>query len=184
VRAALAAALALHLALAAACRDDASRPPVSPVATLADSADQFFLGVRWRLTDAGVSRGTLVADTAFAFAEGSRFEFRNVRVDFNTATGAKNGTMTAKRGRYDVSQGLLEGFGDVVITTVDGKRLESPQLRYQQGMNEISSDSTFRFVNGAQVQEGIGFRADPQLTRVQVLRGASGRAGPIVLPGR
>ena len=84
---------ALLVVAVAACRDKAAQPPVGPVATIADSADQVALKVTIILTDAGVARGTLYADTAFILRDASKFEFRNARVLFNTRLGTKNGTM-------------------------------------------------------------------------------------------
>ena len=113
-----------------------------------------------------------------------RRELRKVRATFNTTTGAKDGTMTGDRGRYNTQQQILEGFGHVVITTNDGKRLTSPHVRYTQSINEVSSDSAFTMVeaDGKQIS-GVGFRADPQLHNVTVLKGARGR-GSFTLPGQ
>lgn len=175
---------ALLAGAVAACQDKAAQPPVGPAVTIADSADQIALKVTIILTDAGVARGTLYADTAFILRDASKFEFRNARVEFNTRQGTKNGTMTGKRATWDASQGIMEGFGDVVITTIDGKKLESPQLKFHRGLNEVSSDTTFRYSDGSRVQEGFGLRTDPQLTRIQVLGRARGRAGPVPVPER
>ena len=49
------------------------------------------LGVRMLLTDRGVQRGELFADTAYVFDDRHRFELRKVRATFNTTTGAKDG---------------------------------------------------------------------------------------------
>lgn len=172
------------LAFAAACQDTSARPPVA-TATMADSADQVMYGVQYVLHDAGVQKGRLWADTAFVFDENSRFDFRVVRVEFNSATGSKNGTMTADRGRYDIRRGLLVGYGKPArVVTTDGKTLTSNHLQYDQATNQISSDSAFTLVDGDRVQEGVGFRTDPNLTRIQVLSGARGRAGQVVLPGQ
>ena len=106
---------------------------------------------------------------------------RKVRATFNTSTGVKNGVMSADRGRYNLRQQLLEGFGNVVIVTNDGKRLTSPQLRYMQGLNEVSSDTSFTLVQPDGNLSGIGFKADPQLTHFQILRGGATR-GSMKLP--
>jgi LPS export ABC transporter protein LptC len=170
--------------LLAACQDDAARPPVA-TSTVADSADQVMYGVQYVLHDAGVQKGRLYADTAYVFDDNSRFEFRVVRVEFNSATGTKNGTMTADRGRYDIRRGLLVGYGRPArVVTTDGKTLTSNHLEYNQTTNQISSDSAFTLVDGERVSEGVGFRTDPNLTRIQVLSGARGRAGQVVLPGQ
>lgn len=176
--------LALAVAVAvAACRSQGTAPPVSTKASLADSAEQVMLDVRSLLTARGVQRGEMFADSAYVFDDNTRFELRKVRATFNTATGVKDGTMSADRGRYNLRAQLLEGFGNVVITTTEGRRLTSPQLRYNQALNEVSSDTSFTLVEPGRTLSGIGFRADPQLTHVTVLKSPRGQ-GSFTLPGQ
>jgi LPS export ABC transporter protein LptC len=141
------------------------------------------LNVRSLLTDHGIQRGEMFADSVYIFDENTRFELRKVRATFNTSAGVKDGTMTANRGRYNLRQQILEGFGNVVITTNDGKRLTSPQVRYNQLANEVSSDTNFTMVEPGRTLSGIGFRSDPQLTHVRVLRAPRGQ-GSFTLPGQ
>lgn len=173
----------LAVVAVAACTRQGSAPPVATTGSLADSAEQVMLSVRSLLTDRGVQRGEMFADSAYVFDEQTRFELRKVRATFNTATGVKDGTMVADRGRYNMRQQMLEGFGHVVITTNDGKRLTSPHVRYNQAINEVSSDSAFTMVEPGRTLSGIGFRSDPQLNNVVVLKGARGR-GSFTLPGQ
>ena len=177
------AALALALVALAGCKKKGSAPPVAAKATLADSAEQVLVNTHSLLTDKGVQRGEMFADTVFVFDDNTRFDMRKVRVTFNTVTGAKNGVMSADRGQYNVRQQTLEGFGNVIIVTNDGKRLTSPQLRYMQGLNEVSSDTSFTLVEPGKTISGIGLRADPQLTRGRVLRNFGGK-GTFTLPGQ
>src|SRR5205085_12053311 len=97
-------------------------------------------------TDKGVSRGELFAHTAYILDENRRYDLRKVRTTFNTSTGAKDGVMSADRGTYSLNQQVLEGWGNVVIVTNDGRKLTTPQLKYMQGLNEVSSDSAFTLV--------------------------------------
>ena len=149
--------------LVAACQSP-EQPPVT-VATAADSADQIMVRVRTLLTERGVKQGELFADTGYVYDENSRFRFRKVRTTFNTPTGAPNGTLTAREGRYDIRQRLLEAFGDVVVVTTDGKRLLTPHLRFDQTRNLVRSDSAFTLVDGTRRSQGIGFESDPNVTR-------------------
>lgn len=179
IPAAFAAALAAFVA-SAACRDT-TPPPVAAAATAADSAEQIMIGVGMVLTQGGLKRGDLVADTAYTFDDQTRYVFVRPRVIFNTETGAPNGNLRADRGTYNLRTQLMEGFGGVVITSADGKRLTSPHVRYNQSLNEVSSDTTFEVVSADRVQRGIGFRADPNLTRWTCLR-ACGGATTVPLP--
>jgi LPS export ABC transporter protein LptC len=174
---------ATALLVLVACRKQGSTPPVKRGATMADSAEQVMRGVRMLLTDKGVQRGELFADTAYVFDDQTRFELRKVRATFNTATGVKDGVLSADRGLYTQREAKLEGFGNVVIVTTEGKRLTSPHMRYMQAQNEVSSDSAFTLVEPGRSLNGIGFRADPQLTRIVVLKAGEGR-GNITLPAQ
>ncbi len=169
------------LLVVGACRKKGAAPPVKAHSTMADSADQAMAGIRMLLTDHGVQRGELFADTAYVFDDMRRFELRTVRATFNASTGAKDGVMSADSGRYNLNQQMLEGFGHVVIVTNEGRRLSTPQLRYNQVMNEVSSDSTFTIVEPGRTLGGIGFKSDPQLTRFQCLRRCKG-GGSVNLP--
>jgi LPS export ABC transporter protein LptC len=153
----------------AACKKS-TNPPVVGGPTLADSAEQIIIDGRTLLTNRGVQRGELFSDTIFVFTDQTVFALRKVRATFNTETGAPNGTLRGDRGRYDRRTQILEGFGNVVVTSTDGRRLLSPHLRYAQMRNEISSDSAFTFFRGKDVQQGIGFVSDPNITVFKCLR--------------
>jgi LPS export ABC transporter protein LptC len=155
----------IALAVALAACQGPEQPPVTAVPTAADSADQVMVRVRTLLTERGVKQGELFADTAFVYDDNSRFQFRNVRTTFNTPTGAPNGTLTAREGRYDMRQRVLEGFGNVVVVTTDGKRLLTPHLRFDQARNLVRSDSAFTLIDGTRRSQGIGFESDPNITR-------------------
>ena len=174
---------AAALFVTVACRKQGAKPPVKHGFTMADSAEQVMLGVRMLLTDRGVQRGELFADTGYVFEDQTRFELRKVRATFNTSTGTKDGVLSADRGTYNQRESKLEGFGNVVIVTTEGKRLTSPHMRYMQVVNEVSSDSAFTLVEPGRNVSGIGFRADPQLTRIQILRNV-GAQGSFTLPGK
>ncbi|HEX7980176.1 MAG TPA: LPS export ABC transporter periplasmic protein LptC [Gemmatimonadaceae bacterium] len=173
----------LFLVAGTACRQKGATPPVKAGRTMADSADQVMLDVRALLTDHGVQRGEMFADTAYVFDDQTRFDLRNVRATFNTSTGTKDGVMSGDKGRYSTRDGTLEGFGNVVIVTNEGRRLTSPHIKFVQSMNEVSSDTTFTLVEPGRTVSGIGFKADPQLTRISILRNLGGQ-GSFVLPGQ
>ena len=162
-----AAAVAAFVGLIAvtACQGG-EQPPVTPLPpSAADSADQVLIGVRTLLTERGIQQGELFADTGYVYEDNSRFVFKKVRTTFNTPTGAPNGTLTAREGRYDIRQRVLEGYGDVVVVTTDGKRLLTPHLRFDQARNLVRSDSAYTLIDGGRQSEGIGFESDPNITR-------------------
>lgn len=157
-----------------ACQDQGATPPVAAKAT-PDTADQTLFGVRVVMSDRGVQRALLEADTAFTYEDNSRFELRTVRSTFYTETGVKDATLTSRQGTYNVRSGNMEARGNVVVISTDGRRLDTPQLRYDPGRNEITGDSTFVLTRPGDELSGIGFKTDPDLTRINVLSNAHGR---------
>jgi LPS export ABC transporter protein LptC len=157
--------LAVVLMLAASACDRGPKTPVVPGASPADSADQIMENVHITLFVKGLRRGEVFADTAYTFDEQTRFDFRKARATFNKETGAPDGTMTANRAIYSTRSQILEGFGNVIVTSTDGKKLTSPHVKFNQSTNEISSDTTFTVTQGDKLQSGVGFTTDPNLTR-------------------
>jgi LPS export ABC transporter protein LptC len=166
---------ALAILGAAACSTK-KQPPVEAHSPLADSADQVMYGARFNLTDKGLQRAQLQADTAYFFEDNTRIELENVHTTFFTATGAKNAVLTSNRGRYNSRTNNMVARKNVVVVTEDGRRLTTPELNYNQQTNEISSDSAFVMTEPNRRLEGIGFRSDPDMKNIRILKGASGLA--------
>ncbi len=180
----LAAALACLVLTAAACPTSKGKTQVKAKATrsvIPDSADQIIFGGRIFLTDQGVSKGVLLADTVLTYDDGTRMELRRVNVTFYTSVGMKDGVLTAKAGTYNSRLSRLDARGDVVIVRDDGKRLTSPQLVYDQVRNQIFTDSTFVLNEPARTFTGLGFESDPQLTTFRCIRNCKGLA-PVKIP--
>jgi LPS export ABC transporter protein LptC len=153
---------------------ETKQPPVIAGPTAVDSADQVLFGVRYLLTSNGIKRGEVFADTIFVYDDQTRFDLRRARVAFMQDNGTPNGTMRADRGSHNLRTQELEGWGDVVVTMVDGRTLKSPHVVYRQLANEISSDTTYELAQGTKVQHGVGFKTDPGFTRLTCLRKCGG----------
>jgi LPS export ABC transporter protein LptC len=170
-------------ALLTGCRPSA-KTKVSKVVTTADSADQIIYGMRTILTDRGVQRAELLADTGYVFDENTRTELRVVTTTFFSKSGARDGVLTSKRGTFNTRANVMEARGNVVIVGVDGKRLTSPHVRFEQYRNMIISDSSFVFVDGERRLEGVGFESDPQMLNVKVRQLSRGTGASIILPSQ
>jgi LPS export ABC transporter protein LptC len=179
------AGVAVGTAALGACKSPPV-PAVAATATLPDSAEQVMFKLRHLVTNAGVRRAQLVGDTAYFYDDGNRVELRVVRIVFFGATGDSSSVLSGRTGRYDVRQKRVEGRGNVVVTSVDGKRLSSPHLVYDQFTNQITSDTNFTFTEPGRTLTGVGLRTDPQLRNVQVLGQLGGRtqvkAGALARP--
>lgn len=167
---------------AAACGDVQEPERTGASDAMLDSADHVAFGFRANVTDGGVLRAEIFADTALFMDQNTRANLRQVSGDFFGATGAKEATMVGRVATFDTRTQNLEGWGDVVITSVDGRVLRTPQIRYDQRLNEISSDSSFVLSEpGNKVTRGVGFTADPNLTVVRIKQFVEGRGGTINL---
>jgi LPS export ABC transporter protein LptC len=152
------------------------QPPVATHSPLADSADQVMYGARFNLTDKGLQRAQLQADTAYFFEDNTRIELEPVHTTFFTATGAKDAVLTSQRGTYNSRTTNMVARKNVVVVSEDGRRLTTQELIYNQQLNQISSDSAFVMTEPNRRLEGIGFRSDPNMKNIQILKGASGMA--------
>ncbi len=162
--------------------DKKGQPPVVGSSPLVDSADQVMFKARFNLTDKGLSRAELEADTALFFEDNTRVELRNVGLTFFTTSGARDAYLTSRRGTYLSRTGNMTARDNVVVVTEEGRRLVSPELKYDQAANQISSDSAFVLTEPDRRVEGIGFRSDPNMQNVRILKTRSGTTGTVVLP--
>jgi LPS export ABC transporter protein LptC len=168
-------ALVLVLGFGVAC-DSKTQPPVAATSPLADSADQVMYGVKFNLTDKGVDRAHLEADTAYFFEDNTRIELENVNTTFFTTMGTKDAVLTSRHGTNNTRTGNMVARRNVVVVSEDGRRLTTQELVYNPGRNEISSDSAFVMTEPNRRLEGIGFRSDPNMNNIQILKGVSGFA--------
>ena len=173
--------MALIALVAALIGAGACKKPPTPITTtrnpLADSADQVLSGVEFLLTAGGVQQGKLEADSGFMFENSTRIELRHVHTDFFTKTGDQTGTLTSREGTYLKAQGSLEARDSVVVVSTDGRRrLTTPQLRYDERTNLITTDSAYTLTQEGQVHRGIGFATDPDFRRFECKSACSGIA--------
>jgi LPS export ABC transporter protein LptC len=157
--------------------------PAGPDDPLADSADQVMWTARLKLTDGGVNKAEVHADTAYFFDENTRVEMRGVNTVFFTETGAKNAVLTSRQGTYNSRTGNMEARGNAYVVAVDGRTLKSPVLDYDQVRNIMSSDSVFTATDttGRRL-DGIGFTSDPNMDNLHCFKNCHGIGGQIILP--
>lgn len=167
--------------LSVACKEPTPLP-VAKVRQLPDSANQVLFGVKFNVTEAGIKRAAVLADTAYMYEDNTRTELRKVTTDFFTLNGEKNATLTGLTGTYNSRLGTMEARGNVVVLMADGRRLETPQLRFDPARNEVSSDSAFVLTDKERKVAGIGFISDPDMNNIRVLRAARSSGHQVTLP--
>lgn len=176
------ALVVIPVVLLSAC-EGMSEPPAAQGTVLPDSADQMLMGVSVYLTDGGVRRAELKSDTALMYDQNTRTELRGVNATFYTPTGVQDATLTARQGTYSMRLGTMEARGNVIVTSTTGRKLTTPELRYDPGRNEVSSDSAFRLtMPDGRVLQGIGFISDPDLNSVRILKNPRASGARISIP--
>ncbi|MFL5402042.1 MAG: LPS export ABC transporter periplasmic protein LptC [Gemmatimonadales bacterium] len=175
-------ALSAVTALTASCEDTGVKPTTTIQA--ADSADQILEGFSHYVTNDGIRRSRVEADTAFFYESTQMNELHNVKVVFFDIKGDESSTLTAKRGRYRWQDGSMEASGNVVVVSPDGRKLSTDVLKYDNATNTILTDRHFTFDKGEEHLEGNSFRSDPDFKNVVTdrPRGVSGNG--MLLPGQ
>ncbi len=182
----------LLLASLGGCREDVVRPPTT--ATAADSADQVLEGMDHFITNDGVRRTRVLADTAYLYEATQLARLKHVKVTFYNAVGAETSTVTGDSGLYQTRDGSMSAWGGVVATTPDGRVLRSEELKYDSRRQEISSSLPFVFDRPGEHLVGDAFHSDPDFKNIVATRPRGGQqegdkksdstSGGFLLPGQ
>jgi LPS export ABC transporter protein LptC len=158
---------------------------IKPTATVqaADSADQVLLSMSHYITNAGIQRAHVLADTAYFYSPAQTAELRNVHITFYDVRGAETSTLTSREGTYRWRTGDMEGRGHVVVVRTDGATLRTEVIRYSQVKNQVSSDQPFVFDEPGRHIVGKGFTADPDF-KVVTANKITGTGGNFTLPNQ
>lgn len=168
--------------LLAGCGEGGVRPTTSVVS--ADTADQILEGASQFITENGVRRGKVEADTARIYNQAQVIRLRNLKVTFYDDQGSQTSVITADSGVYQVQTGAMQAEGHVVGTSDDGRVLHTSVLRYDQAANKISTDQHFTVDGNGDHWEGEGFTSDPDFTHIVVQRPTGQEGGSRLLPGQ
>jgi LPS export ABC transporter protein LptC len=164
------------------CEDTGVKPTTTVQAS--DSADQILEGFSHYVTNDGIRRSRVEADTAFFYEPTQMNELHNVKVVFFDLKGDESSTLTAKRGTYRWQDGSMEASGNVVVVSPDGRRLSTEVLKYDNGSNTIYTDKHFTFDKGDEHLEGNSFRSDPDFKNVVTDRPRGVSGDGMLLPGQ
>ncbi|HYT05210.1 MAG TPA: LPS export ABC transporter periplasmic protein LptC [Gemmatimonadales bacterium] len=158
---------------------------VKPTATItaADSADQVLFKMSHYVTDDGIQRAHVLADTAYFYTPSQTAELRNVHITFYDPRGAATSTLTSREGTYHWRTGAMEARVNVVVVRTDGATLRTEVIRYDQAKNQVSSDKPFVFDEPSRHIEGEGFTSDPDFKIVTAIR-PKGTGGKFTLPNQ
>ena len=173
-----------------ACTDPGARPTITLQS--ADTADQVLEGMRHYITENGVRRSLVEADTAYIYENTQTADLRRLKVTFFDDHGTQTSVITADSGTYLMRNGSMKARGNVVATTPDGRRLTSAMLDYDDKTNTISSELPFTYDRADEHLVGNGFHSDPDFKNVVTQQPRGGQrtgnpgkpGGGILLPGQ
>ena len=171
----------IAIVLCAACKNGT---PVTATQAVLDSADQVLLGMSHYVTELGVLRARVRADTAYFFSNTQRVELRNVHVTFYDVAGNPTSTLTSREGTDHWRTDDMEARGNVVVVRdKDGGTMRTEVMAYNRVRNEVSSDKDFVFDAPDRHIEGRGFTSDPEFKKITA-KGPRGTGGQFLLPNQ
>ncbi|MCC6274448.1 MAG: LPS export ABC transporter periplasmic protein LptC [Leptospiraceae bacterium] len=117
----------------------------------------------------GVMVSKLKAEESFVFFEENRTVFYSLIFD-QYENGKFDSSLKGDRGEVNHTTKKLNVKGNIVLDTVDRKRLEAEELLYNIDDQTLVSEKPVTVNSNGTVIHGIGLRADKNLNKVTILR--------------
>jgi len=155
------------LALAAGCGGDSAAPAASGRRAAADVPEQQFFDYRLIETEAGVRQWVLESDEMQKFAGSDDVQLTTVRMDFYR-DGAHFSVLTSDSGSANLQTRDVHTWGNVVVITDDGRRLDTQELFFSNADQRITNAVFNRFTRTDDVMTGIGLEATPDLEYIEL----------------
>ena len=169
--------------LLAGCSRDGVRPVTESAA--ADSADQVLYKMSTKITNAGVLRSHVDADTAFIYQRSQTMDLRHFTALLLDEKGNLKSTLTADKGIYATYSNRLDARGHVVATTVDGQKVVTEHLIYDKSANQVTIDTAFVYDSKKGHLVGNCMKSDIDFTNVIVCQPTGRQKGKgFLLPGQ
>jgi len=161
----------LVMALTASC--DGATVPGGGAGDLAEMpADQIAIDVRHVMTEEGVRKALLHADTAYLYQGTSEADLTGVRLVFFDEGGREAGELTSRTGNFDMRGNRMVSRGNVVLVIRDeqgeSRRIETEELHYDIPADRIWSDVETRMRHQGRTLRGTSFESDIGFQSVRV----------------
>ena len=155
--------------LAAACsREQEASAPV-PAGARGPFPEQQLFDYRLIESEAGVKQWILQSAEMQKFPGQRDMILSEVHMDFFQA-GAHFSVLDADSGRANAQTKDVHTWGNVIVVTDDGRRLETEELSFSNETGLIHNDVFNRFTRGDDVMTGIGLEATPDLEYIELKR--------------
>jgi LPS export ABC transporter protein LptC len=175
----LALPAALLLLGLAACQDGPEAVAGSGFRSL--PADQVVFDLETDIKDLGVLRARLHADTAHIWEDEAYTLMFPLDLKLYDDNGGEAAHLTANEGELDSRTNKMVARGNVILVTTEGnRRILTEELHYDPRTSRLWSDVHTVFYDDDSRMEGQGFRADDQMTNVEVFK-ATGENIPLGL---
>jgi LPS export ABC transporter protein LptC len=164
----------LSLSLAAGCNTEQSTNRTGT--TEADSTilpDSEVTGATIYLYDEGRVTTRILAGRLLKFESIDSTIGYDLDIDFLDSLGETTSEVVGDSGVIREDTGLLHIFGNVVVTTRDGRTMETEHLRWNSATEMIETDAFVRITKDDNVTTGWGLETDKSLSRIRILK-ASG----------
>jgi len=166
-----------------ACSDPGVRP--SAATAVADSADQVMIKMSTRITNEGVLRSYVEADTAYFYQRSQIMDLRRFTARLLDEKGNLKSTLTADQGLYITYSNKLDARGHVVITSTDGDRIQTEHLIYDKMANQVVIDTAFVYDSPKGRLTGDDLTSDINFNNVTVGKPKGRQKGKgFLLPGQ
>jgi len=120
-------------------------------------------------TEQGVRAWVLGSQSMRRYADREDVDLVDVHMDFYRA-GQHWSVLDADSGQVNQRTRAVHVWGAVDITTDDGRRLQTPELFFDNETGRIRNDVANRFTRGTDVVTGNGLDATPDLEYVEIKR--------------
>ncbi|HEU0052594.1 MAG TPA: LPS export ABC transporter periplasmic protein LptC [Longimicrobium sp.] len=157
--------LALAAALASACARGPSAPTTGQIEA---DASQVTYAMNMKLSEEGVLKADLNADTAITRVGETRTELKGVKLTFFNP-GRPPGKLTSTGGEYDQASGAMIARGHVVLI-VPGEKgmrtIRSEELHWDQKGDRVWSTVATSIEEGGKILYTQGFNSNSAFTNV------------------
>jgi LPS export ABC transporter protein LptC len=126
-----------------------------------------FFDYRLIESEAGVRQWALQSEKMLKYSGEKDVHLVNLHMDFYRE-GAHFSVLTADSGRANLTTKDIHNWGNVIVITDDGRRLETEELFFNNETQLIHNDVFNRFTRDGDVLTGMGLEATPDLEYIEI----------------
>ncbi|MDH3215549.1 MAG: LPS export ABC transporter periplasmic protein LptC [Candidatus Krumholzibacteria bacterium] len=134
------------------------------------SPDEVFTDFVTLESDSGLVQWKLSAPRANRYSKEKLVLLENPVIEFFSAEGELQTTLVSQSGEYSEETRDMLAFGNVQVESVDGDKLETDSLFWNNKLDKILSESFVKLTRGKDVITGRGLECDPNLNSVDIKR--------------